>query len=231
MAYALRLYLDFWGYSLMAMGLGRMLGFHLPRNFRDPYAAKTVSEFYRRWHMTLGAWFREYVYFPLGGSRKGTVRTVLNLLLVWLLTGLWHGTGGNYLVWAGILVFFIINEKLWLGKLLNRSRVMGHVYLVLVILLSWVPFAVNGWDQMVMYFGRLFGFMGKALNPGDFLIWGRGYVTCFALGLFLATPLPEKIWMKIQGSRLSDCVILILFWLSVYAIATADQSPFLYFQY
>ena len=230
-SYALRLYLDFFGYSLMAVGLGRMLGFQLPRNFQDPYAAKTISEFYRRWHMTLGRWFREYLYFPLGGSRKGTGRTVLNLALVWLFTGLWHGTGANYLVWAGILVFFIIMEKLWLGERLNQSRFFCHGYVVLVILLSWVPFAVSSYDQMVMYFGRLLGIAGKALNPGDYLLWCRGYSLYLAVGVLLATPYPEKLWLKIRGSRLADCLLLVLFWLSVFQIATAEQNPFLYFQY
>ena len=116
-AYAMRLYFDFYGYSLMAMGLGRMLGYDLPPNFLDPYASKTVSEFYRRWHVTLGAWFRENLYIPLGGNRKGTLRTILNLAVVWLFTGLWHGIGGNYLLWAGFLFLLIVNERLWLGAM------------------------------------------------------------------------------------------------------------------
>ncbi len=230
-AYCLQLYFDFFGYSLMAMGLGQMLGFQLPRNFDNPYASKTVAEFYRRWHMSLGAWFRAYVYFPLGGSRKGTGRTVLNLLLVWLLTGLWHGTGANYLLWAAILVFLIINEKIWLGKFMNRSRVVGHIYLVFVIVLSWVPFAVRGQTQMVMYFGRLFGFLGSALNSEDYLLWGREYIPYLLAGLALATPLPEKLWKRIRGSALSDCILFVLFWAAIYCIATAEQSPFMYFQY
>lgn len=230
-AYALRLYLDFWGYSLMAMGLGRMLGFQLPRNFRDPYASKTVSEFFRRWHITLGVWFRDYLYIPLGGSRKGTGRTTLNLLIVWLATGLWHGTGSSYLVWAAIIVFFIIQEKLWLGKLMDRSHIVCHVYVVGVILLSWVPFAVGSWDSTVMYFGKLFGVLGKTLNPADYLLRIRGYELPLLAGLLLATPLPEKLWHRIRRSRLSDCLLFVFFWICVFCIATAEQSPFMYFQY
>lgn len=230
-AYALRLYLDFWGYSMMAVGLGQMLGFRLPRNFDNPYASKTVSEFYRRWHITLGAWFRDYIYIPLGGNRKGMIRTIVNLAVIWLLTGLWHGIGVGYLLWAGFLLLLIINEKLWLGKLLNRTRILGHCYTVFVILLSWLPFAIGNWDQMVMYAGRLFGLLGNALNEQDFLVRGGPYWWYLAAGVILATPLPEKLWKKIRGTGWADAILFVLFWAAVYCIATAEQSPFLYFQF
>ena len=230
-SYALRLYLDFWGYSLMAMGLGRMLGYRLPENFRDPYGARSVSDFYRRWHITLGAWFREYVYFPLGGSRKGKGRTVINLTIVWLLTGLWHGTGANYLVWAATLVFFIIQEKLWLDPFLEKHRILAHIYVVTVILLSWVPFAAGGWVQMGTCFGRLFALTGQALNRGDVLAWGGEYLPYLIPGILLTTPFPGKLWSGIRSSRFADCILLVLFWFSVYVIASGAQSSFLYFQY
>ena len=229
--YAMQLYFDFYGYSMMAIGLGRKLGYSLPRNFNDPYAAKSVSEFYRRWHVTLGAWFREYVYFPLGGSRKGKLRTVLNLAVVWLLTGLWHGVGGNYLLWAGFLCLLIINEHLWMGKLLKKTHVIGRLYTAFVILLSWIPFAVGDWNQMLVFCGRLFGFCGEALNPRDFILWGRDYVGILAAGVVFATPLPRKIWEKVRYSTAADIVLFVLFWVVVYYIATAAQDPFLYFQF
>ena len=229
--YAMQLYFDFYGYSMMAIGLGRMLGYSLPRNFNDPYAAKSVSEFYRRWHVTLGSWFREYVYFPLGGSRKGKLRTVLNLEVVWLLTGLWHGVGGNYLLWAGFLCLLIINEHLWMGKLLKKTHVIGRLYTAFVILLSWIPFAVGDWNQMLVFCGRLFGFCGEALNPRDFILWGRDYVGILAAGVVFATPLPRKIWEKVRYSTAADIVLFVLFWVVVYYIATAAQDPFLYFQF
>ena len=229
--YAMQLYFDFYGYSMMAIGLGRMLGYSLPRNFNDPYAAKSVSEFYRRWHVTLGSWFREYVYFPLGGSRKGKLRTVLNLAVVWLLTGLWHGVGGNSLLWAGFLCLLIINEHLWMGKLLKKTHVIGRLYTAFVILLSWIPFAVGDWNQMLVFCGRLFGFCGEALNPRDFILWGRDYVGILAAGVVFATPLPRKIWEKVRYSTAADIVLFVLFWVVVYYIATAAQDPFLYFQF
>lgn len=231
LAYAMQLYFDFYGYSLMAIGLGKMLGYDLPANFAHPYGSRSVSEFYRRWHITLGAWFREYLYIPLGGNRKGFCRTILNLAVVWLFTGLWHGVGGNYLLWAGFLFLMVINERLWLRKILRKSALLAHVYLVFVILLSWVPFAVGDWDQMVIFLGRLFGFWGKALNPLDYLEWGGSYMGILLPGVLLMTPYPEKLWKRIRNTTLSDVLLFALFWAVVYFIATAAQDPFLYFQY
>lgn len=230
-AYAMQLYFDFYGYSLMAMGLGKMLGYELPRNFDSPYASRTVSEFYRKWHITLGAWFREYLYIPLGGNRRGLLRTIMNLAVVWLFTGLWHGVGGNYLLWAGFLFLLIVNERLWLGKLMNRSRVIGYGYVVFVILLSWVPFAVGDWNQMVVFLGRLFGITGAAVNPQDYLYSGASYAPLMAAGVFFATPLPRKIWEKYRETFVADLVMLVVFWIVIYFISTAAQDPFMYFQY
>ena len=230
-AYSMQLYFDFYGYSMMAIGLGKMLGYDLPRNFDSPYASKSVSEFYRRWHITLGAWFREYLYIPLGGNRKGTWMTIFNLLVVWLFTGLWHGVGGNYILWAGFLFLLIVNERLWLGKLLKKSKVFCHVYLVFVILLSWVPFAVGDWGQMLSFLGRLFNITGSAMNPLDYLNSAAGYEGLMIAGVILATPWPRKLWEKIRKHWIADIFILILFWVVVYFIATAAQDPFMYFQY
>lgn len=230
-AYTMQLYFDFYGYSLMAIGLGKMLGFDLPKNFDHPYASKTVSEFYRRWHMTLGLWFREYVYIPLGGNRGSGLRTILNLAVVWLFTGIWHGVGGNYLVWAGFLFLLIVNERLWLGKWLKKSCVLCHVYLVFVILLSWLPFAVGDWNQMVIFLGRLFGIGAAPVNPQDYLLWGQDYFGLLAAGVILATPLPEKLWNKVHHTILADILLVALFWVAVYYISTAAQDPFLYFKY
>ena len=229
--YTMQLYLDFYGYSLMAIGLGKLLGFELPANFRDPYAAKTVGEFYRRWHITLGAWFREYVYIPLGGNRRGHLRTCLNIAVVWLLTGLWHGIGGNYLLWAGFICLLIINERLWMGKLLNKSHVICHIYVVFVILMSWIPFAVGDWDQMLIFIGRLFGTSGAAMNPRDYLDWIRMYAGLLVTGVFVMTPIPGKLWKRFKDTVLADLLVLALFWGAVYYISTAAQDPFMYFQY
>lgn len=230
-AYAMQLYFDFYGYSLMAMGLGKMLGYELPKNFDAPYASRSVSEFYRRWHITLGAWFREYLYIPMGGSRCGFLRTVLNLAVVWLFTGLWHGVGGNYLLWAGFLFVLIVNERLWLNRLLKKSHILSRIYLVFVILISWVPFAVGDWNQMVVFLGRLFGLRGAAINPMDFVISAQDYWPLLAAGVFFATPIPGKVWDKIRKNSAVDPFLAVLFWVIVYFISTSAQDPFLYFQY
>ena len=230
-AYSMQLYFDFYGYSLMAMGLGKMMGFDLPRNFDSPYASKTVSEFYRRWHITLGRWFRDYLYIPLGGNRKGALMTIFNLAVVWLFTGLWHGVGGNYLLWAGFLFLLIVNERLWFGKLMKRSVVFCHIYVVVAILLSWVPFAVGDWGQMVEFLGRLFGVTGMAVNSRDFIYVGSEYVPMLVGGLVFATPWPRKLWGKLRHTFVADILMLGLFWVVVYFISTAAQDPFMYFQY
>lgn len=231
LAYAMQLYFDFWGYSLMAIGIGRMLGYALPANFMNPYAARSVSEFWRRWHVTLGAWFREYVYIPLGGNRKGTVRTIGNLAVVWLLTGLWHGVGGNYLLWAGFLFLMIVNERLWLGKLLQKTKFLCHVYTVFVMLLSWLPFAMGNMTDVTAFLGRLFCFSGVAINPNDYILWGGDYGFLLLAGILFMTPVPERLWNKVRRHPVSDGVLLVLFWIVVYFIATAAQDPFMYFQY
>ena len=230
-AYAMRLYFDFYGYSLMAVGLGRMLGFDLPMNFLDPYCSKSVSEFYRRWHATLGAWFREYLYIPLGGNRHGTAMTIFNLAVVWLFTGLWHGVGGNYLLWAFFLFVMIVIERLWLRKYLELSKVWCHVYLVFVILLSWLPFAIGDFEQLKIYFLKLFGLGGNVVHSTDYITWGKQYLWLLLTGVLFATPLPGKIWGNIRRRPFADLLIFILFWVIVYFISTSAQDPFMYFQY
>ena len=230
-SYAMRLYFDFWGYSVMARGVGHMLGYHLPENFLDPYASKSVSEFWRRWHATLGTWFRKYLYIPLGGNRKGTLRTLWNLLVVWLFTGLWHGVGGNYLLWAMILFFFVMNERLWLGRVLKAMGPLCHVYTVCAILLSWVPFAIGDWNSMLVFFRKLFGMGLPALSATDYVVWLQDYQWLLLAGAVFATPLPRYVWNKVKSHVLTDALLFVIFWVTVYFICTSAQDPFMYFQY
>ena len=137
-AYSFQIYFDFWGYSLMAKGLGKMLGFRIPRNFNDPYTSRSVSEFWRRWHITLGRWFREYLYIPLGGNRKGFFRTMFNLFVVWSLTGLWHGASFNFVLWGLIFFGLIALEKKGFGKWLESKKIAGHLYVILLIPVTWM---------------------------------------------------------------------------------------------
>lgn len=224
-AFALRLYFDFHGYSMMAVGIGKLMGFELPRNFDSPYAARSVSDFYRRWHITLTNWFRRYVYIPLGGNRKGRLRTTLNILIVWTLTGLWHGMGGNYLLWGAFLGLVIGAEKLWLGKRLDRMRLLPHIYTVAVVLLSWIPFALGDRGQMVTFIRGLFGFYGSGVGE----IWR--YAPLVLVGVIFATPLPERLFHHYREKLWFDCVLFILFWVCIYFVSTTAQDPFLYFNF
>ena len=224
-SFALRLYFDFYGYSMIAVGLGKLMGFELPRNFDSPYAARSVSDFYRRWHMTLTRWFRQYVYIPLGGNRKGKPCMVLNILIVWILTGLWHGVGGNYLLWGMFLGLIMAAEKLWLGKRLERMRAGPHLYTLVVILLSWIPFAIGDRGQLLTFLGRLFGLGGTGA------VKLAGYVPLLGAGVLFASPLPERIFEKYRDRIWFDCVLFVLFWVCIYFVSTTAQDPFLYFNF
>ena len=231
--YSLQLYFDFYGYSLMATGLGRMLALPVARNFDEPYLARSVSEFYRRWHMTLGAWFRDYLYIPLGGSRHGTARTLLSLAVVWLLTGLWHGPTLNYLVWGGVLFVFIALEKLLLRRAFGRLRVLPHLYLLFVIVQTWVIFRIEDLPRLAAYFRRLYPFFGNAdaINYGDFYKYLSSYWWLFAVGIFLCLPWPRRRYESSRGSALVWVPLFALFWLSVYFLSTGSGSAFLYFRF
>ena len=165
----------------------------------------------------------------MGGNRKGELRTILNLLVVWTFTGLWHGVGGNYLLWAGILAFFIILERLFLRKFLDKSRVLSHIYTVLIIMISWVPFAIGDWNLMLIFLGRMFGIGGAAGMTGDFTYWLKDYAKLLIPGVLIMTGLPGKLWYWIEDSWLADVICFVLFWFCVYFIATAAQDPFAYF--
>ena len=229
LGYAMKLYFDFFGYSVMAMGVGRMLGFQLPKNFDDPYTSRSVSEFYRRWHVSLGLWFRNNIYIPMGGNRKGLPMTIFYLLVVWLFTGLWHGVGGNYLLWAGILAFFIILERLFLRKFLDKSHVLSRIYTIFVIMISWVPFAIGDWNLMLIFLGRLFGVGGAIGTAEEFVYWLKDYAELLIPGVLLMTGIPGKLWYWIEDSWIADLICLALFWMCVYFISTASQDPFTYF--
>lgn len=230
-SFCMKLYFDFYGYSLMAVGLGHMVGVHLPMNFLEPYSSKTVSEFFRRWHASLGRWFREYVYIPLGGNRRGMARTILNLAVVWAMTGLWHGIGGGYLLWAGLLFLLIANERLWMRKHLEKTRVLCHIYTVLVIILTWAPFAAGSWSGTVSLVSRLFGIGPGAGSVDDFLYWGRVTAPVMAAGALFMTPVPKKLWLRVKDRKWADVLLFVLFWACVYFMATSASDPFVYFNF
>ena len=231
--YSMQLYFDFQGYSLMAMGLGRMLALPIPRNFDEPYSSRSVSEFYRRWHITLGTWFRDYLYIPLGGSRHGTARTLVSSAAVWLLTGLWHGATPNYLIWGGVLFLFVAADKLYLRRALEKYRVLPHILLLFVIVQTWVIFRIEDLGELAAYFSRLYPFFGSdaAINPGDFVRQFTSYWWLLGIGAALCSPMPRRLYERYRGNALSWIPLFALFWLSVYFLATGSGSAFLYFRF
>lgn len=240
LAFAFQIYFDFSGYSDMAIGLGKMMGFYFPENFNYPYISASVTEFWRRWHISLGSWFREYVYIPLGGNRKGLPRQLINIFIVWMLTGIWHGAGWNFLLWGLWFAFFLSLEKLFLGKILSGlPRAAGILYNGLLVLVGWVLFALETPEQIWGYLKAMAGAGGVLDSQGLYL--GRQYIVLFALAAVAATPLFTRLVKQLEHSgtglgigvyRLGEKVIpVILLILAVAGIVDASYNPFLYFRF
>lgn len=231
-SYTFKIYFDFCGYSVMAVGLGKMLGFRLPQNFRLPYMAKTMTNFFRRWHITLGAFFREYVYIPLGGNRRGYLRMFFNLLVVWLLTGLWHGDGWNFILWGAVIFVLIAVEKLGAGKFLETHPAAGHLYMILVVPLTWIIFACENMTQLKTYMGRLFGApTDGVIFRGDFIKYGKQYGLLFIACIIFSTPLPRRLLMRIKNKYVRYALISAVFVLSVICLQKSSSDPFMYFRF
>ena len=231
--YSAQLYFDFQGYSLMAIGIGRMLGFHLPRNFHHPYRSRSVAEFYRRWHISLGQWFKNYLYIPLGGNRKGMMRTLWNLLAVWLITGIWHGITLNFLMWGFILWMLIAFEKLFFRKVLAKGKMLPHLYILFVMPLTWMVFAINNFQELGIYFSRLFPFFGTTcfVNRTDFIRYLNNYTVFFLIAFVISLPFADKLYEKYRGHLLFKAILFLVFWGCVYEMANGRSNPFLYFRF
>lgn len=240
-AYSLQLYFDFCGYSLMAVGLGRMLGFALPENFRTPYMARSVRDFYRRWHITLGKWFCRYVYIPLGGSRRGELRTVRNLAVVWTLTGLWHGITLNFLIWGLALGCLIILERLardfcgryprW-GRWLRYLKPLGHLYLWTVIPVTWMCFAISNLGELRIYLGRMFAMVPQTyVSAVGWTEKLRTYGGLLAVCLVCCTPAVRSLYRRWRGTLWMRVLLAALFWLCVRMIFREGENPFMYYHY
>ena len=242
LAFTFQIYFDFSGYSDMAIGLGACLGFTFPENFSYPYIATSVTDFWRRWHMTLSGWFREYVYIPLGGNKRGVGKQLRNIFIVWILTGIWHGAGWNFLVWGLWFAFWLIMEKLWLRKLLEYWPIKGgHIYTLLIIVIGWVFFEVNSLEGAVRYLGAMFGLNGAGLYDGEALFWVLEYLVLFIIAVIACTPmvrnLANRMSQSVTGYGLAVYRVLekvfpaILLLLSMAYIVDATFNPFLYFRF
>lgn len=236
-AYSMQLYFDFCGYSVMAIGLGEMLGFKMPENFNYPYISRSVTEFWRRWHMTLGAWFREYVYIPLGGNRKGKSRTFFNLFIVWLLVGFWHGASWNFVIWGLLIFALLVIEKGFLLKFLNRKNIfswaISHLYVFIYILASWAIFAITDFSELGVYLAKMFPIYGisEASSLNDFWRLLNMYASLLIASVIFASSLPQKLWNRLRDSIIGTLILLAMFWYCVYLLAMGVNNPFMYFRF
>lgn len=234
-AYSMKIYFDFYGYSLMAVGLGRTLGFELPENFRTPYMARSVRDFYRRWHITLGRWFCRYVYIPLGGNRRGELRTVCNLLVVWGLTAIWHGSTANFLIWGMLLWLFIVFERqlsaLGIDRIFEKGpmRAIPHLYLWVVIPVTWICFAVGDVPQLQVYLGRMFHVTeGIRVSAGDWMKALQNYWYLLGIGALACSSLLQKWFNRWKNNIFCKLILAALFWLCVWRLQVEGQNPFMY---
>ena len=238
-AFTLQIYFDFSGYSDMAIGLGRIFGFTFPENFRYPYIAKSITEFWRRWHMSLGTWFRDYLYIPLGGSRCSRIRHIFNILVVWMATGFWHGAAWNFVFWGLFYAVLLMAEKFFLLPALKKGRVLPHVYVLLAVTLGFVLFDAASLKDALHQLGTLFG-AGTASGLGtEALYMLRSYGVVLALAVLGATPLPAMLWKKAQEAKSLAPVLTVaepLCTFALLALCTAflvdgSFNPFLYFRF
>ena len=225
-AFTFQIYFDFSGYSDMAIGLGRIFGFKYNENFRFPYSSKSITEFWRRWHMSLSSWFRDYVYIPLGGNRKGLAIQIRNILVVWILTGLWHGASWNFVFWGFYFAIILIAEKMFLLKWIERqSNAVRHIYTMLLVIISWVIFCIDSVSGIFGYLGAMFGLGGGGILGADSLyLLGSNFIFILAAFIFSSE--------KSENIRPNGIIALtLLLILSICFIMSSTYNPFLYFRF
>ncbi len=242
-AFAFQIYFDFSGYSDMAMGLGKMFGFNFPRNFHYPYIARSVTEFWRRWHISLGTWFRDYLYIPLGGSKSGKYITIRNLFIVWGLTGLWHGASWNFIIWGLYFGLIIAIEKAGWLKIMERwNPILQHMYLILIILVGWVLFVFEDYMQGIAYLKIMFGFTSNHLMDAQFLYDLYTHSILLVILIIAATPVMITIrkssekWINKRAFNFTITAILLVYYqlillLSIAYLVDESFNPFLYFRF
>ena len=240
-SFTLHIYFDFSGYSDMAIGLGKIFGFDFIENFNYPYISKSVTEFWRRWHMSLGSWFRDYVYIPLGGNRVSKGRWLFNILVVWMLTGFWHGASWNFILWGLLYAIFLVIEKLWLGKYLEHSGVWRHIYVMLIVCFGFVLFNAASITEAGQYLGAMFGFGGVPLVSTEFVFYLRSFGLILLMAIIGSTPLPKLTMERLASVKkpaiktLLDIAepvfLLILLLLTTAYLVDGSFNPFLYFRF
>ncbi|MBE5906282.1 MAG: MBOAT family protein [Lachnospiraceae bacterium] len=232
--YTFQIYFDFSGYSDMAIGLGKMFGFTFPENFNLPYISKSITEFWRRWHISLSTWFKEYVYIPLGGNRKGTGRQIFNLMVVWALTGFWHGAAYNFLLWGIYYGLLLIFEKFIFKKILEKlPAIIQHIYTMFFVVLGWVLFACEDFGFLFQYLKALFGMQGAGFTNGETTYLIMGHLALLIACVVCSSSLLRRIGEKTKGRYViaKDIVMLVLFVISICFIIGSSYNPFLYFRF
>ena len=235
LAFSLQIYFDFSGYSDMARGLGNMLGFEFLKNFDYPYISKSITEFWRRWHISLGTWFREYVYIPLGGNRKGKARLLLNLLIVWFLTGLWHGASWNYIFWGLYFGVILVIEKFFLLKVLKKlPSFISHIYSIFLIMMGWVVFYFENTAQMLSYLKTMFTF-DNGLIGDNALVTFISYLPLIIIAILASTPAGSKMYKEFKKNKnrgiAEAAICLLALFLCTAALVSQTYNPFLYFRF
>ena len=238
-SFCLQVYFDFSGYSDMAIGLGKILGFEFMENFNFPFISKSVAEFWRRWHISLGSWFRDYVYIPLGGNRVKKSRWIFNILVVWFLTGFWHGAAWNFIIWGLYFVIFLVLEKTVIGKFITKTPVLNRVYTLFFIIISFVIFDAVNMGEAFTYIKAMLGFSGVPLVSTEFIYYLKEYAVILALGIVGATPLVKKVATKlteINGVKvvvgiLEPIILIVLLVLVTAYLVDGSFNPFLYFRF
>ena len=231
-AFALHIYFDFSGYSDMAIGLGKLFGFDFAENFDYPYISKSITEFWRRWHISLGTWFRDYVYIPLGGSRVGMVRLIINLLIVWMLTGFWHGAEWNFILWGLYFAVLLIVEKLFLLKWLNHSKVISRIYVLLLVVISFVIFNAGSINEAFVYIGGMFGVGDYPLVSTEAFYYLKDYLFVLIIAIVGATNFPKYFVTKFKTLQWLEPIVLIaLLAVSTAYLVDGSFNPFLYFRF
>ena len=238
-AYTLHIYFDFSGYSDMAIGLGHVFGFRFLENFNYPFISRSITEFWRRWHMSLGSWFRDYLYIPLGGNRVPLGRWIFNIAVVWAATGLWHGAAWNFILWGVYFAILLVAEKLWLSKFLEKSRALGHAYVMLLVVISFVLFDASSLSGAISTVGAMFGAGGLPASSFEALYYLRSYAVVLILAAIGSTPLPKRIIERVRGTKGGAALlnaaepILLVALLAVCTAFLIDGSfnPFLYFRF
>ncbi|MBE6953901.1 MAG: MBOAT family protein [Ruminococcaceae bacterium] len=232
-AFTFQIYFDFSGYSDMAVGLGRMLGFEFLENFNYPYIARSITDFWRRWHISLSTWFRDYVYIPLGGNRVSTGKHYRNIFVVWMLTGFWHGASWNFLLWGVYFAVLLMVEKAVLLKWLKKiPAVFSHIYTMVLVMLSWAIFAIEDFGTLGAYLGQLFG--GGAFADAQFCYDVRSFAVLLVILVLASTPLPAKLYGRLSEKTravLAPVLVLLALVLSTAYLVDSTYNPFLYFRF